>query len=258
MTRNYRDEARQYKQKDWLEKEYHSEKKTLSEIAKDQGVDTRTIHYWMEKFNLERRSNSMSKHLAERNTVEMNKKLTDLIEGSLLGDGCLQEYYLGTYYSRSDKHKSFIIWLMNTLESLGIESNGPYQKESSSGATVYDLRSNSYYQLNELRNKWYPEGKKRIPEDFKINNTKMFFHYIGDGSHGKFHYKRKNSGRRCRITMYSLKPDKIVQQLRDQGFKANKTQRGISILKESRTEFLDWLKSCPYEIPESYRYKFVS
>jgi hypothetical protein len=43
----------------------------------------------------------------------------------------------------------------------------------------------SSIQLQEMRDKWYKDGVKILPEDFKINPTIMLHWYEGDGSYGR-------------------------------------------------------------------------
>ncbi len=45
-----------YRSENWLREQYHNQEKSLSEVANEAGVSSRTIRRWMDKYGIERRS----------------------------------------------------------------------------------------------------------------------------------------------------------------------------------------------------------
>ena len=72
-----------YKDKDWLEEQYYENKKTTVDIAEECQVSYKTIIYWMDKFDLKRRSAAEATKLASNNGERYKKK--ELVKRRIFG-----------------------------------------------------------------------------------------------------------------------------------------------------------------------------
>lgn len=124
-----------------------------------------------------------------QNRKFMNKRLLEIINGCLLGDGCIYakkgKYH---YFSYSSKSKEFLEWLKRFFDEFEIHS---YISLSNKKTNVYSLGFyiNTQKESNELmllRQKWYIQenGKTRkiVPKDLELTPTTLLFWYLGDGS----------------------------------------------------------------------------
>lgn len=109
------------------------------------------------------------------------EKEPDWLTGELLGDGHITPV---GQYMHTAKH----IEHLQLLESLFVTLNAPTKIWPS---TTFDKRTQKTYKRYFLktpclfqthREKWYPNGLKRVPPDITINNKVLFHWFIGDGS----------------------------------------------------------------------------
>lgn len=242
-----------YKNSDWLEQKYWVEDKGMPEIARHIGCTTPTIHYWMKKRGIPRRSNSDAIHLKNKNSVELSERAVHYLEGLILGDGHLYEHRRSASYVHGDSSKKYLLFLFDTLEKFGLKGMGKIAKQRPKRTIVYHYRTKYYPELLNLRRKWYDNGRKIIPPDFKINPTSLFNWYIGDGT--------LSARGTVVIESYTFSGEdlrRIIAQLGNVGIKATlEPSTGIYIRKESRKAFFQYILSGGDRIPPSYEYKFA-
>lgn len=115
-------------------------------------------------------------------------ELIEIINGSLLGDGCVYVWknkYFSFKYTAKDEN--FTQWLKGTFEYYGINNcyTGIDNKLSGTYNFGFYINSCPFQELKELRQKWYKKenGKtqKILPKDLEITPTTLFYWYIGDG-----------------------------------------------------------------------------
>ena len=126
-----------------------------------------------------------------------------LIVGSMLGDGSL-------YNMRETTQKCSIKILRNEKDRSYLEWEYFFLKEFCSSdiksRSVYDDRTNKYYYncsfftrssklFGEFYNKWYPNGKKIVPNDIQLNSLIMAIWFLDDGNV----YVRKNAPHRFEV-----------------------------------------------------------
>jgi len=119
---------------------------------------------------------------------DLDQKALDIIEGDLLGDGCITKY--GTYQQEA-KDKKYLEWRGGLLNRGGIKckiiptkSKSSYSK---SKKPFYLLYTHSCPAFFELRKRWYiknSKGKeiKRIPPGIKLTPTALLHWYLDDGN----------------------------------------------------------------------------
>ena len=248
-----------YCNKKWLEEKYLIEKLSTSQIAKLCNCGQSTIYSWIKKHKIKFRSCSESAHLAETNHCNLSNIARQWIDGELLGDGCLQsQSKYSALFSYSSKYMEYINYVSKTLNSFGIKQAGKiytlHNKEWD--CYTYQYRSLSYVELLSIKNRWYPEPKKKkiIPRDLKITPLLLRQEYIGDGSLNNNGHRNKSIGL-CTNGFPVSDVRWLAKQLENLGFKSSvrKSSNTIGISTESTRDFINYIGKCPIEC---YEYKW--
>lgn len=242
--------------KEWLREKYWEEEKSLSEIAEQTQACMGTIHNRFKEFDIPRRSFSESQRLSKGNKTDLSDFQLRYIEGLLMGDGSIS---LGTsknacQFHYDDKHKEFIQFISKKLERWGIKQTGSiFEKHSNNENPCYSYETCLYPLFLKLREKWYLNGKKRIPEDFKITPIHLKNWYIGDG-----HFCSRDKIPDISAYNFQKSLPLIINQLSELGIKSGLRENGYRLIirAESRDRFFKYILSEDSRIPPCYKYKF--
>lgn len=242
-----------YSKKSWLREKYVDEKLSMRKIGNLCNVDRSTIERYLLDFDIKiRNQGSPQKHL------EMDKELCSFLEGNLLGDGCLvPRKTTSACFSHTDNEIRYLEWVRKTLSDFDVEGRIEKRKSGWSENNVYQYRTKNYVEFYDLRKEWYPQGTKKIPNNFDLNPTKLFFWYIGDG--GFYSYESKWSSTEKTLVISGKTLEKgmkeiVTPKLRKLGIDCG-FNRGIQIQKNSHSKFFEYVLETPYR-PPSYSYKF--
>lgn len=121
-----------------------------------------------------------------------NEKFVSIVDGLLLGDGRIGEKGL----LRLEQSKKRLGWLEHVafnLSTIGADTRlipiPPRERElegrkirHKGGGLVY---TPCYVELQEQKKRWYPEGKKIVPEDVVLTPLSLAYWFCGDGSYDK-------------------------------------------------------------------------
>lgn len=252
---------KQYKNSNWLRNQYWGENKSIRAVAKECGCPShRTIRYWMVKFSIPRRDAIESRTLIA-NHVSITKELTAFLNGLLLGDGHLalvQRTKKSARYQHTDKHREYLGWLIGKLDSFGLAQSGKIRfYESTTGRVTYQVRTRHYRELKQLRDLWYPNGKKRIPKTLVLDPITLKNWYIGDGLFvlGKKGTKKGEIVEIC-IEFDNRGKERMIKQLWRLGIPCSDYNNGIYIRAGGRKRFFNYMLSENSVIPPMYEYKF--
>ncbi len=136
---------------------------------------------------------------------------------------------------------------------MGFEIIGFYKDKRK----YYHLQTRYYRNLNELYNRWYPNGKKKIPKSIELTPTTLFNWYIGDGSFRKGYNNTKKSERVMLCIEFDIIGRKFISnRLNKLKIKNSIYSDGIYIKAESRCGFFRFMLSENNFIPNCYQYKF--
>lgn len=125
----------------------------------------------------------------------------NIIEGGLLGDGCIAKYGV---YRQEAKDKKYLEWLGKLLNESGVKCKViPIENKSSysKNKTFYLLYTHSCPAFFELRKRWYirkndeEKETKTIPADIKLTSTTLLHWYLGDGNFKRDDRKFPRGGR---------------------------------------------------------------
>ena len=115
--------------------------------------------------------------------------MSSIITGCLLSDMSIEKTSsVSARLCQANKYKEFLTFLsfilnMDNIPEGDISSYITSKKSIiKSRPQYFKYRSKSLNGLLSLHEKWYPNGKKIIPVDIKINPITMLFMYLGDGS----------------------------------------------------------------------------
>jgi len=113
----------------------------------------------------------------------MDKLCQSILVGSILGDAtiypCNKNNEAILEYKYDDKYFSYLKWLHKSLESLGLREIKPHR-----GFHQHRFRSSPNKEIGNLRNIFYPQGKKIIPRIINkllIDSLSLAVWYMDDG-----------------------------------------------------------------------------
>lgn len=252
--------------KEVLIEEYVDNNKSQVRIAKEYGVSEPTVNRRLKKYGIERRKYT---HSYRDNHVELTKPLLDLIEGELLGDGCVYmgHPYRSAKYVHGTKHKKYLEWLFEEFEKYGLEKSGTPHKSLHEGAfgkgITYSTQTKTFIELRELYHKWYPKGKKIIPHNLELTPIKLRQLLLGDGCYVKNQYVHFSTYQFDSIDVKGLvnliekniKIKPVIVTMKGENFGHG---YAIRINKTDLYDFFTFIGDCPDKIKYIYGYKFPS
>ncbi|MHA2297534.1 MAG: hypothetical protein ACXAEU_04340 [Candidatus Hodarchaeales archaeon] len=144
---------------------YWVHKKSLRKTAKELGINEWSVRYWLKKFAIPTRDKSQAQANRFSKDIPITPILSDLLTGSLLGDGHLKPCKYQSSYCFSSKYSEYRDYIHSLLNSNGYKTKTGYRR-------FFDKRFRRYYeqywgytfstkQLHQLRKKWYPKGEKK-------------------------------------------------------------------------------------------------
>jgi len=174
------------------------------QAAEHFGVHTDTVKRAIKRYGIKYTKKSGGCHLYRDNPLDPNLKLTkmqeDIMVGSLLGDGFLlktdifrikqkksrREYvdYLHQEFKpfstpvRIDKARK-----PTRLKDGTVSHKLEHWKGGYAWSASFSTRKHKIFE--DLRTKWYPDGKKIVPDDLELNPTIITHWYLQDGHHNK-------------------------------------------------------------------------
>jgi hypothetical protein len=197
--------------------------------------------------------------------VKEDDKLQEVIKGLLLGDGSLEPATESESCFRVGMaNREFLRWLYNNylhkisndIRNKCTPKEGAEQAKKSgfrpdakeeNYSHIYEIRTHRLPFLSEMREKWYPDEKKRFPEDLELTPTSAKFWYCGDGGVNIFDGT-------CSICCKneSERPRYLEHLFQDQGFNANYVAEQSILFGQDSERFLEWIGECP----KGFEYKW--
>lgn len=192
--------------------------------------------------------------------VELSEELLEFTDGHLLGDGSLvysSKRSISPRFTFSSKYHLYLGFLKKQLLALGIQSCPIWSRvrKERRSPVDYILNSWSYYNLSELHKRWYPNGKKKIPNDLHLSPKVMLWWYIDDGC-----LTRSASTDQIFLCTHTFSDEELFslrRKLIALGITTSKHADGrLYIWTESHGRFFDYLGECPKELTSVYGYKW--
>jgi hypothetical protein len=140
---------------------------------------------FVKKFGHQRRKYPQSDLLL----IESIKTEMDLIQGHLLGDGSIfitgKDCNRDATFNFATKHEEYGQWLVQSTESFAackLRVYDIYDKRTQKSYHRVSFRTPSNKLFTELRAKWYPEGKKIVPQNLVLTKDLILRWYMDDGN----------------------------------------------------------------------------
>ena len=203
-----------------------------------------------------------------------NLKQMEIVNGSLLGDGCIsnsRSKKIESRYSFSfvgltkheDYHeirsiKGFKWGIVKNKNEFGYIGDKVFKKQPS---CTHNTSVGGIWK--ELRDKWYVNGIKEVPVDIELTPLTLAVWYMDDGSLGgrkdyiaKTARKFEDNRRTVQLATMGFSTESLIilqQKFRDLNYKCNiQKDNSLRLTVESSRKFFNVVS--PY-IPESMRYK---
>lgn len=252
-----------YKNEQWLRHQFETPGVTIKHVASICGCNEKTIRRWQKKFKIKSRSRAETAWLRQAQHHSITPLALEIIEGSLLGDGCLVTHGApSAIFTQGGSKKHYIEWLRGLLVSHNIICRAKIHSRmgGKKPSMCHSFASLSHSSLYEVCRLWYPFGIKVIPKALVLTPTMCLHWFLGDGGLTAYHggYKplvklstycfHKNDLERVMKQLSAFKPRLCYQQKQmDPGY-------GYKMILE--LEFLDYIGKCPHEIEQDYGYKW--
>lgn len=176
--------------KEDLIREYVENGKTQYEIADVYKVSQKMVGDYLRDWGIE--IISVPERTQKLSPVVLTSFQEDLVEGMLLGDGHLRNYVKAKKKTslliceHSDRQKNYLAYKFNLLKPFVVREPYRYWRKDirfkDGGAWSNGCYTRSHLFWAELRDKWYPEGKKKVPNDVRLSSVGLTFWYGDDGS----------------------------------------------------------------------------
>ncbi len=255
---------RSYRDKEWLETKYIDEKLSTYKIGKLCGVTEDCIQQWLKRFKIVARPGFIINNSVESSAMD------ELIAGTILGDGslCWGSQDVSVYFTMTCKYESYLEYVRDKFESLGLMSRGKLKGYTNEFGTYY-IWQTLYYRgyLVDLYKKWYSDHKKTLPADIYITPNILRTFYIEDGG---LSVNLKNgyvNAVYLFLNDFCMKDIKTLRELIATEIKTpvddirinenKKGQYGLTINKRHTIKaFFRYVGDCPDELVSIYRYKW--
>jgi hypothetical protein len=196
--------------------------------------------------------------LERNNTYEITDYTNDIIIGSLLSDGCVNNTNNGKNYfwTQTCVNEDYINYLIDETNLDLHKFTKPSNKFISTNGKTYTakkafvFKSKASVTFTKYREDWYPNGVKIVPKNIKITPTVLLHWYLGDGYISD----------ECGITLCTDSFDKesltfLLYELENIGLlpHLNYLKNRIIIPNKRVIEFLTYIGECPVK---SFDYKW--
>lgn len=247
----------------WLKEMYWDKGLSLSEIGALVGRTPSTIYTNMQRRGIPRRS----QRAANSNSLNLTAGLKELLDGLLLGDGCIENYGSSANYHHTESHQGYLEELSQELASWGIEQTGSIRGYVGHWGKGFLYASRRYPSLREVHARWYRPNtdpndwriyRKIVPRDLKLTPVICLHWWVGDGCLQRPR-RGKPSGLISTQSFLPEENDWLVTQLGKLGFTASRQPAGnrLYISTRSLPGFLQYIGPCPKEIQPYYGYKWA-
>lgn len=197
--------------------------------------------------------------------IVLSQREKEFIDGALLGDGHITKPRGNScqfaYTTSKLSHAEYVYKMLKRL-SVNENKDGPTRRDRFDDRTKktyisYKFRTVCNETFFRLRQRWYPDGTKIIPEDVILTPMTGLIWYIGDG--GIVHSNRSEYVKLSTHAFDKMQMEQILlpqlSRFEPSLVKADKeTQFYIYIPRCCLPSFFEWIGRCPVK---EYEYKWT-
>lgn len=172
----------------------------------------------------------------------------NFFDGIMASDACVDK---NNRFSVGAKYEEFVSFITDILiPSNNVNKREYFDKRINKTAVIFYTKKQNVLFMSE-RKRWYPNGKKIIPNDFRFSPTSLLLWYLGDGSLAQ--------NGMIKISTESFERENIenilIRYLRKVvGIDCWITEKNVvKISKYSKNTFLKFVGNCPVQC---YKYKW--
>lgn len=232
-----------------VKKMYYENKLSVIKIAKILNTTPITLTKFFNENNLSRNNKSRTP------VIILTEKQNEVLNGCLLGDGHLTKINSNSNFCYTSSIENHVKLVYNEFKNYmnDIKFVSFFDKRTTKTYYRYVVRSILNERFTDLRYKWYPNGKKIIPNNIKLTNITCLFWYVGDGGLVQNYVKKETSY--LKLSTQSFTANDIDTILLPQlvEFNAYRYDNLIFIPRIKIDKFLSFIGNCP--IPE-YSHKW--
>lgn len=238
-----------------LEQMYVQQNMSIHAIAKQLHRDDKTISRALAEYGIPQRNRGW--HTCNPPLI-LSQHQREVLYGALLGDGCLWKSKHGrnaqfTYVSKSRQHVEFVYQQLGIPCAQGIQEYVYTDKRTQKTYTRYLFRTEHNITFEEERQRWYPNGKKIVPNDIALTPTTCLIWYIGDGS-----INNVKASQFIKLSTDAFLVENVqylCNQLSAFGahYLSNHGQPRLYIPRQYIRQFLEYIGPCPFD---DYAYKW--
>jgi len=251
----------------WLREKYITEKYSLKKISSLIGGNTHpnTIKRKLNKLGIKLRNLRESHMVGKEEYFILDY---DVLNGTLLGDGCIHDYSISgaPRYSKYSTKEDYAIHVASLLYKLPNDRVSPVTGKTFDGKIKegYEFRTYTSNLLIPLYNKWYPKSNnyiKIVPDDLVLTPRTILYWFMDDGYSVYINKKKYIVGGLCTESFTKEENEFLCNKLKELGINAsvrkNKGIRGtgyrIFLNQTSFPYFFDFIGDCPVD---SMKYKW--
>lgn len=225
-----------------IKKMYYVDKKSMENIAIHLKTTRKTLTKFFDENNLPKNNGGRTPK------ITLTNRQIEVLNGCLLGDGHLSKIRSNSNFSYTSSIENHVKLVNNEF----IEYMNDIKHTSH-----YDIRTNKTYyryvvnsilneEFTELRNKWYPNGIKIIPDNVKLTSITCLFWYVGDGGLIQNYKKKETSSLKLNTQCFSVDDidNIIIPQLKS--FNAYRYNQLVFIPRNRIEDFLKFIGDCPF------------
>jgi len=137
-----------------------------------------------------------------------------IIDGLMLGDATIAKGSPYFMFAQSREHKaSFPMGIRRMLIDSGMPCNFHQGIPKSDGVLITTIWTPVTDSWERERERWYPEGKKIIPDDFRVTPASMLMYHLCDGclSHQRIKSDGTKSGAHVVLSTYAYTVEDLVK-----------------------------------------------
>lgn len=193
--------------------------------------------------------------------IILTEKQKEVLDGALLGDGCLYLHTNGknaqfTYLSKSREHVEYVgKYFQEYWSGEGIKDTSYIDERTNKEYFRSQIKTYTNETFTEQYNRWYKNGIKHLPQDLVLTPLICLIWYVGDG--GICHANRTEYIKLSTQCFSKEEQETILLpqliQFEASLIKTDNNQYFIYIPRRKEKEFLDYIGSCPFN---DYKYKW--